>query len=276
MKWIFGRSSLPLWSWRNIRVVLIVGTGRTGSEFLASLFNDMYGGQVLALHEPKPDLLGISVEVRKNKWSSLRVIFELLKARAQYQKKCVRAGVRFYVESNNNLSFLLPWLRFVFPNVRVLFFTRDPESFLISEMNKRHGDTKFHLFGDDDHRARITADLIGEAATVEWNKWSRARKISWYWQACNRYVIEHLGGYKSMTIRFEDFFAPDKSASILESIIHFTGLPAPAKNVALDQKLSFKINSSKHSEFSGVADLPGEDRAEYDRMTSALKKKLGY
>lgn len=260
----------------DITVTLIISTGRTGTESVADLFQSLYPTKVLSLHEPRPDLLNVSVQSRKYGWSNFRTSLQVKSARTSYLRECKSRKIAFYIESNNNLSFLLPALKKAFKKIKVIYFTRDPETFLISEMNKRHGKNGFLLFSDSDIRERITPLVLSDGFEARWHSMTRAQKIAWYWRACNNEIINNISGLEVFMVKFEDFFDSQKTSDILDKIIKFTGLPYPEDKSAISVVMAKRSNSSKHNEFLGLSELEPNERAFYEEVVGDLRTHLGY
>lgn len=264
--------------WENVNVVLIISTGRTGTEFVARLLNNLYGTDVLSVHEPAPDLLDISVRSKKENWSRRRLVWEMRKARAGYSKVCHQENRQFYVESNNNLSFLLPYLKDLFPRLKIVFFSRAPDTFLLSELNKKHGRKKFSLFGADDVRRRITPELIGDTeSSSSWPEWTRVRKIIWYWAMCNDYVLQYIDRYDHLHLKYEDFFDPDKCYELLDAFIKFSGFPLASLSAAdVQEQFQRRHNASRTRQYHGLSQLSPADMDFFFHRTQVTATRLGY
>jgi hypothetical protein len=263
-------------SWKEIQVVVLVGTGRTGTEFLASFFEKLYPSRALSLHEPEPDLLKISVSSRLLNWPQKRIVNAIKLARIKYLKTCKNSGRDYYIESNNNLSFLLPYLKLVFPKIKVIYVTRNCETFLKSEMNKRHGSNKFLLFSETDKRERITPMVLKSEERNQWSSWSRAQKIIWYWKACNEFVQKEIKSYDYIVVKYEDFFSKEKINSVLDEILAFIDLERNVEQAKVQAMLDERKNSSKHSEFTGLSELTDDEKKFYHAMVDNLHKDLKY
>ena len=263
-----------IYNWNSISVVFVIGTGRTGTEFFAKLCDQLFADKTESVHEPFPDLLKISVEARKGKWSPSEISNEIRYSRLNRLRSLKKNDKCFYIESNNNISFLLPYLKRVFPNLKLLYFVRDPESFLISEMNKRHGNKKFLIFGDDDHRERISPKVLEDKFQDNWESWDRARKIIWYWKSCNDYILSYINQYESMIVKYEDFF---KDINCVRKTLIFAGLDISGiSDDQLQSLLSRKLNSSKDMKYVSLNDFDDEFRNFFIQMTNSLKEKFNY
>lgn len=254
------------------KVVLLVGTGRTGTEFIAHCFSSLYSKKIVAKHEPWPDLLDLSIKEKELSLPSNKVVSQIRFYRIKFLVKSFITK-RIYLESNNNLSFLLPYLTKAFPNLRIIYIVRDLESFLISEMNKRHGQTKFLIYSEEDVRQRITPEILKGNFQENWSNFSRAKKIIWYWWACNDYVLDFLINTKTnfLIIRFEDLFS-DRTISFV-NLIKYIGL-TPPDTQELATLMKSKKNSSKDKIFTSIETLLHEDLIYYEEKKELILQKI--
>ncbi len=252
-------------------VVIVIGTGRTGTEFLAKIIADNYASQILSYHEPAPDLLNLSVEEKKNNLSEAEVINRIREYRIRYLMKAFFTR-KVYFESNNNVSFLLPFITKAFPNIKLIYMIRNLDSFLVSEMNKRHGKDKFLIYSESDRRERISPALLNQ----EYNNWpsaTRERKIIWYWTECNRVIngFLHKNAPESLIIKFEELFGQN-GKSVLSAILKYIGV---RNYESVDDAIfSQKHNSSKHKEFKGTNELNPESQELVDQNQRMINKLI--
>jgi hypothetical protein len=253
--------------------VLLVGTGRTGTEFLAHFFSNVFAQRVLAIHEPGPDFLELSIKEKEMSLSPKRVINQIRINRISYILRAYFSK-RIYLESNNNLSFLLPYLTKAFPNLKIVFIIRDLDTFLLSELNKRHGKSKFLIYSEEDFRRRITPEIIKSDCGGDWKKFSRAKKIIWYWWACNDYVISYLSSncYSYLHLNFEDLFTK-KSKVHFNRLFEYVGLNNVNESI-IDAMLAKKLNSSKNKEFDNLNKLSPDDSKYYEEKKALILQKI--
>jgi len=270
---LFGANILSrYYKWNNIKVILIVGTGRTGTEFLAKYIEEMDKKRIFSAHEPYPDLLKLSVDIRKKNLTNKRITTLLSRNRLNQLLTIKKKGIKIYVESNNNLSFLLPYLKNVFRNVKVLFFTRNPEDFLFSEMNKKHGKAGFYIYSKSDKRKRINAILMNdEPHNYHWNNWCRQYKIVWYWKYCNDFILKHINNYEHKIVKYEDFFSSQEE--IKRDVFDFIGLKSDCLDLNLFKK---RKNASKESIYNALNQFDDEFIRFFEENTSELKHRLKY
>jgi hypothetical protein len=265
-------SYLLLNPWRNIDVILIIGTGRTGTKFLAKLFANLYGNGVLSLHEPSPDLMNIAVRYFRKRQSSARVVYNIFRAREQFATQCRRNGTTKYIESNNNISYLLPFLKWVFPRLKLIYLTRSPWEFLISEMNKKHGGG-YLIFDENDPRVRVTPLINKDKHAGDWNSWSRPKKIAWHWANCNEFILSRIHSFDSLTIKYEDLFDPSQCVRTFNQILSFIGFEH--RNDVL-QLFGQKSNESARELFTDISQLSYDDASFIKDMTGPVSTKLNY
>ncbi len=181
-------------SWKNKEVILIVSSGRTGTNFMADWFKKV-APQVVSLHEPQPDLFYLGVNRFRKNYSQFKTYIKLKWARAGYLSHLQKHNKKVYIESNPNLVLLLPAAKQLFPNLKIIFIKRDLKDYLISAFNKSpdKSETNFY-YADNDPRKRLTAiDVNNNPNTIDgWNKLGREERIAWWWYFANKQIEGYL------------------------------------------------------------------------------------
>lgn len=242
--------------WSKIKVILIVSTGRTGTEFIAHLLNKEFFDKVSAYHEPQPDLHHLYIHHLKNNYPLEYLKKEIRTLRAIRVLKCFLQG-KLYVESNNNWSFLLHSAPHVFPNLKIVYVVRHVKSFLKSEMNKKHGRMKFDFYGENDPRERVNPSLITShfSKYIDWDTASREEKIIWYWVICNvtieKYLHESQGDKMIVRkSRFEALFNNHFDLKEMRNLLLFIDENLRIEDMTLIAAMKKKKNSSKEEIFN--------------------------
>lgn len=249
--------------WKDLEVIFIVSTGRTGTEFLANFFNENFK-QTIAYHEPAPDLFDLGVDsVRKKK--SERKIFNCLK-RARFPLIRSLGKNTIYVESNNNLVLLLPTLIKAFPKAKFVHVIRNPKSYVRSAYSKSHGKAKYTLFGESDPRKRLTAkDDINDPFYSQWDHFSQFQKVCWHWHKYNLMIERALANHKGkIQVDYEKLFY-DSTKETLLHLVKFLDLDKRL-NVNIDDALYLftnKMNQTHKYKLGAFEEWPDHYKKEY-------------
>ena len=224
MSWVSRLINRRWRDWRDIETGFLVSTGRTGTEFLANFVNNHLDA-VLALHEPKPDLLDLGIEVQRGEVSHVETRSAILQGREAVRRQVKQAGASYYLESNNNLVPLLDCLLGTFPESRVLFVTRHPETYVRSAFSKLHGG-KYSLFGPTDRRRRLTpSDVVGDPYQEHWETMDQFERLCWMWCRYNDLIERLTLAYPYVKhVRYEDIFDAQSDFAGLRQSLDFLGL----------------------------------------------------
>jgi len=233
----------PYQSWEDINTRFIVSSGRTGTKFFENFFTYNFS-RAYCLHEPYPSLRQLSINQYRKSLSSKKIKKEILLNRRLILNELYRKNISYYIESNPNLSLLIPYIKQIFPNYKFLVIIRNLKSYVVSAYNKSPDDSqKKFLYDLDDEQYRLQAKDISENYINEWHSFNRVEKIAWWWKTINNYLIEHTAHDKNcLTIRFEDLFDKENSLNEIKKIIAFFEL-SPLNH--LDDKLISKFINNK-------------------------------
>jgi len=212
-----------IYNWDNKRVVLIISSGRTGTNFMAHWF-DSLSEEFYSVHEPSPDLFQLGIDKYRNKKTiSLR---ELKRKRSLQLYKLNKSKRNIYIESNPNLLLLLPEINTIFKNVKIIFIKRDFQTYLLSAMNKSPDNSNKNYFYDEtDPRLRLTAiDYKDQRFIDKFSDFTREEKIAWWWKISNEIIDDYMrNNNNSICVSFEELF--DKNTSrTLSKLMQFLNL----------------------------------------------------
>jgi hypothetical protein len=265
---------------RDFPVYFIISTGRTGTKFFETFLGDVTD-QVYCLHEPSPDLFDLGVGLYRGEIAEARVVKELLKSRIPMLRETRALGKRVYVESNPNASLLLPQIRQVFPNYRVVWLTRDIKTYLPSAYNKSPDDSgTMFFYANDDHRKRLSAeDITSDPWRSEWPRLSRAERIAWWWQKCNSLLLEQTGNDpRCLHLKFESIFNSATGPAEMAKMLKFFGIENQASKCteATLKALGDPKNQTRHSAGTPLDDSANSSASRVDEITGGLRARLGY
>ena len=281
-----SRMMLPARVWRHrdtfrsFPICFVLSTGRTGTKFLESFFNRFVPG-AWALHEPAPDLFDLGVEQFRSGMSADQVAGRLRRTRLPLLREVIRRSKTMYVECNPHATLLIPTLKSVFSNCRIIWMTRDITSYLPSAFNKSpDGKGTMFFYAHNDHRRRLTAwDLPEDPWRRRWARFSRVERIAWWWQKINQVLIDNTrDDPRCLRIRFEDLFNRQRGPDTVGQVLSFLD-PAGDTHVdaqQLDAALSKRKNQTQFSLMGPFEDLPADEQARIYDIVAPVAAELGY
>ncbi|MDF1673516.1 MAG: sulfotransferase domain-containing protein, partial [Vicingaceae bacterium] len=250
----------------NVNAVFIVSTGRTGTNFFESFFNQL-NNYTHAVHEPQPDFFDLSMNKIRNNWSDNKIEKYITENRQKYLIQLSKYRTKRYVECNPFLPLLLPNIKNVFKKAQFIVITRDAKSYVKSALNKSPIDNgKMFFYAENDGRLRLRAlDYKDDAWFNEWETFSRMQKIAWFWNKTNLQLLNFYKNNKSVTlhVKFENIFSADlelKKKSI-SSILTFLKIKPDVTLMAkLLQTLNTKSNATQEEVYKGYDDWSSEEQ----------------
>ena len=251
-----------LFNWDKKQVILIISSGRTGTNFMAHWFSSL-SDEFYSVHEPSPDLFQLGIEKYRNKKVITPNLFKIKRALQLYKLNKKRKTI--YIESNPNLLLLLPELNKLFKNLKIIFIKREFESYLLSAINKSPDNSSINYFySDTDSRKRVTAIDFNDLEYKEiWNNLSREEKIAWWWKKSNEIIDKYNLDYNnSVVIKYEELFNNDNE-NLLSNTLKFIEL----KHIKLsaDDLAHFKVKKNENK----IKII-----SQFDELDDVLKKKL--
>jgi hypothetical protein len=229
--------------WEKFRqVVVVVSTGRTGTQALAHHLDACYD-DVTALHEPRPSrhLRLLSNRALAGKLTREQGIRALLRSRERLFR-----GIDspMYVESNWYVYGLLEALKDIAPRAKVLHVVRDPRTYIPSGIN----------FGQFSGLRALATRFVPywylkpEQAPQRleprkpWSQHTEPERLAWHWKVVNGEIdrVAPLFGDNFMRIRYEDLFGSE--ATSLGRLLEWIGLPD--RTAMRERMREKKVNAS--------------------------------
>lgn len=210
---------------QNVKSVLLLSTGRTGTMFFANLFRELLP-QACVYHEAGERSRMINIFTNAHLAGFLPkslLIWAWRKAIALDLQACSKD---YYIDSNNHLYGIVPLIPELYPNLKVIHIVRDPRSYVRSHLNwARHRPRSF-IANYLTPFWQPNAFLLREMTLFEWIKASRFERFAWIWDYKNG-LIERLeeSAIPYLRVRFEDFFGSLAPEQWLNQILRFMGLP---------------------------------------------------
>lgn len=252
--------------------VFVLSTGRSGSKFMAKLFNSP--GEIRAYHEPSPSLMYFSNFAFHNQNENKILEKMFLSARMELIIKEFIKDV-IYFESNQCLTFFAPSIINVFKHAKFIHLVRHPGDFVRSAIRKG-----FHKNDSiwESGRVKIDDNKI-------WEKMGHIEKLSWVWNTTNFFIEElkqKIGNKRVYTCKLEDISKKEK----IKELLSFIG----AKDVLLEQnhmlhqKIENKfrirpnepLNMKKTENFPFYSDWDYDTKTEFKNTVGNLAIKYGY
>jgi len=251
--------------------VLVVSTGRTGTQALAHIFDGVLPG-VHARHEPPPSR-------RLRILSNLHLCGRLGRARLQRHLTRVRGPLLdrlaplLYLESNPFLHGFLDVFDDVFGAPRVLHVVRDPRTYVVSYL-------RFGVFRGAKGLAAawlpywmLKPERYEPDSGLVWARMSPTERLAWRWNAVNGALErgEQLFGARYRRVRFENLFAPDGTE--LHELARWMGLHEP---LSLPSPTQARANASPNVAVAPFADWPAAEQRRLLSLCGARMERYGY
>jgi hypothetical protein len=264
--------------YKDINVVFIVSTGRTGTHFFSHFFS-RFLNKVVSLHEPKPDLFYVSTNFLRGKISRELAKWMIINSRKRYLSKVEKDGV--YIESNNNLAYLLNLLEELFDSIKIVHVERNGidvvRSYYSWEVRgKWVGKTCF--LSHNDPRDRISPNWFPE--NEFYNKYqdmTRFERVCWYWSTKNR-LIKYLidKSENGTTFKFESLFV-DKDEEEWKRLFTFIkNSPVSSYKEILDYVKIASSNKSRNKKIAGWEDWSVSQKKSFQLIAGDHMIECGY
>jgi hypothetical protein len=253
----------------KVNFTAIVSTGRTGTNYLGELINKPKLGFV-ATHEPAPNFEKLCVDFFLKK-VSFDETAKLVKE--QRTKILHKAGDKNYVESNGNLTFLLPVLNAVFPNLKVVHIVRNPIDFVISGVNRpeiRNG-VKVQKYLFEENWLLKSSHIEGDLYQNHWAQMDVYERFMWTWAFKNQYLADYVENHGGLTLRFEDMFV-DKARAGLLALFDYIGL----RDIELQERDLAAKNRSTVDQAEKYGDWPDERKHRIREICGPLAARWNY
>jgi len=266
------------YSWNKIEPRFIVSTGRTGTKFLAMFFNRFFE-DTLSLHEPTPTLFHIGSNFIKGNISFLEALNGFDIQRLHICKRLNKNNIRFYVESNNYLSNLIPVVSEYYNNAKFVYITRNGKDYVRSYYSKKSSKKGYYSLSDESPTKLYTSnDFPDDRFYGQWDNMSRFERVCWFWVKRNQMIESFLTDDISwIKVRFEDIFSNGYTG--LWEIIDFFDLRNQIKidRSEIDKVIAEKLNiTKKYLLPEKFKDWPDDKKEIFEGICGEYMEKLGY
>ena len=263
-----------------MNTVFIISTGRTGTHFFSHFFNNNFKN-TYCTHEPRIDLFETNIAYARKKISDNFATKLLLYSRRKIRKKLDQRGVTNYIESNNNLSYMIPIVRKVFPNYKIVHIVRDGEDIvksLYSKTTNRRFEGRVEFLSRDDHRNRLKASFFeDDPYYAKWNNMSRFEKCCWYWSRKDAWIRKAIkNDERAKTFKFEQLFK-EKDPKAWNDLIDFCGLSQDFNQTDIISYISQKrSNENKSFKLGDAKEWPTDHIASFKEIAGEHMIESGY
>jgi hypothetical protein len=235
--------------------VFVLSTGRTGTQFLTELLS--HSSLVRAYHEPEPTLNLFARKAWQKEGSDdfFKGCFEGARYELLRNAFILNKG---YVETNNRITFLAPFIRSLYPNAKFVHLVRDAESFVKSGLQRGwYTDTNIHDEG------RITKQK-------GWDKMDQIDRIAWLWAETNRWILEfgkEVESEKWLTVTGKDLYSNSAKAKELCKFCGATDIDEGTITKAQSKPVNQSITKP--------TPLSEAQKTQVSSYTNSLSQKLG-
>ncbi|MBD3167569.1 hypothetical protein GF324_13295 [bacterium] len=240
----------------NLKAAFIVSTGRTGTDFFTTLYNEVVSN-AWSLHEPKPAFRGRAREFLQRDPTPV----EKLRFRASRQLRHLLRPEDCYIETNYHLFAAIPLIRESFPDAYVVHVVRDGRAVVTSWLNRWRYITNDHIRPEH---------VPGDPAVDHWGDWNPLQKLAWYWVTVNRRVEQTK---PDLTVKFEDIFKGERKGvyRVLEL------LPCSQYDTEdVEKYLNRKVNRNPMEFFPPYAEWPERWKKQFWEIAGEEMRKWGY
>ena len=243
------------------RMFFILGSGRSGTQLLSSLFEK---AGVASFHEPNfyedvatMDLFRRNLQKCEDYWHRFRA--------CEVMRRWEKSGAEYYCEVNGTIRYHAPAIRSLFPLAKLFLCARDGRGVVRSVMGWKQ------FYGPRSKGAFALAPLPGDPFYHRWTHMSRFEKVYWSWRESNEFVMAHVPPEQWLRIedivRDYDYFR--------QRCLDILGLYIP-ENVWRKVVSRKSPNSSKKYEFPSWEDWTIDQKKSFIKICGETMQKLGY
>ena len=265
-----------MYGWEDIQTTFVTSTGRTGTMFFRDFFTENFQN-TKALHEPWPDLHDIGYNRHHNKFSFERTVDIIKRERSEICKDLNDNKITNYLESNYNLSYLLPYLESTFGKFKLVHVIREPKSYLKSIFSVEEANR--HIYAEFDNRPRITApDFPQDPYASQWGEWGRFEKLCWHYYKVNTQLGDYVAANdNAITVKFDEIFKPAHNFEGLFKIVDFIGYPLKEGKTKEDllSSLTNRANKTKKAGLVGYEDWSTQQKEIFHQITDPVAERFG-
>ncbi|MFW6046514.1 MAG: hypothetical protein ACOCP4_01840 [Candidatus Woesearchaeota archaeon] len=266
-------------SWEEINAVLILSTGRTGTKFMASYFNN-YIKNFYAAHEPFPKIDLLASRYFTSKISTDSVKKKIEWRRQFIQRELYKTQQENYLESNPAFWSLIPIMREILPNIKIIHIIRDGRTWLRSAYSRKIDSKGKYKKNRHGIIWRFTADEIPtDEYYGKWSEMDIIEKLAWIWKTKNETILNDIeDDPKAITIKFEEVFSKENNYKGITDIINFINHDWTVEPTISDcsEPLKNKENKSPQFTLPKYQKLNNTQQKSFETIAGNLMEKMSY
>lgn len=254
---------------RETEPIFFLSTGRTGTKFFSELFK--FEKSFFSSHFPEPTFMGENVAAymlyKKNGLLNKEINYALsqsfILAREKILHQCYLHDKK-YLETNNNLTFLAPALKLLFPKSKFVFLHRHPAEFVRSGLNRN--------WYSQENKYDIGRIIPVEDPPEQWEQYTSVQKISWLWMETNSFILNFLD-----TIPKSDFFEfnfSDFDVEKISNMLSFLAINIPIKTI--HNQIKTPVNKNKSSHILSFSNWSEKEKQNLISICGDIANKLGH
>ena len=255
----------------STRVVLFLGTHRTGTTTLAGFFDENFSN-VISKHQPKNARL---INILSSMYLEGLITASVLKRFTQLTRvKTIRKlTIPYYIETNAFNYIIANFIKQEF-DTRIVHIIRDPRDFVTSYMNWIQHRWQSYLAYYYVPYWNIRGYKVNELDKDQWKSYNKFEKFCWLWKFKNKKIKELYSGQQSkyLLMKFEDLISLDNYITV-KNCLDFIGLPYKDK---MEQYFNKIQNQSKKGFIQNWQKWDPIQCQQMDKICGNLMKEYNY
>ncbi len=284
--------------------IFLTSAGRTGTKFFGDLLGEMVK-DAFSIHEPdvlmdfklksfrqlqmfglynliigklfnKTGIRNLSQNYLAGKIDTGQVNDAIVRHRRKYYNAIT---AKMIIESYSGWYGVIPGIRRLYKNYKIVILLRDPRDWVTSNMNwgtmygKRDWVSRLGL-------GRLNPEMIGDVAySGDWQRFSRFQKLCWAWKTIYEIVLNSTADDANVAVvKFEDIFKSNAKyetlGGLLDSITRFSDVTFPY--TIPTEILERKVNKNITYRFPQWEHWNNGLKKDLISICGTLAKKLGY
>ncbi len=201
------------------KYVFIIGTGRTGTVFLESFFNENIAG-CLAVQEPSHRIKILGNAYLSGKVNARFMHSYLTRFKNKANHKLDKHESSVWMQPDAWLIGFTEFLEEVFPACYIVHLVRNPLEYIPSILNRYYKENIKGFLRDVIPFWKLKGYRAGNYTKSVWNRLSPEEKMAWQWVKYNEHIQAHKLKFSNyILLRYEDVY--DKDFSGLQQMIDF-------------------------------------------------------
>lgn len=223
------------------KYIFFIGTGRTGTEYLASLFVK-HAVDCYAVHEPNYLIKWLSNTYIAGKTPQWILVTFLRFYKFWIDLKLLFARKGTYIQSDPWLIGFVGLIQKIFPDAICIHIVRDPLTYIPSHLNRAYKTRFVGLLRDLIPYWKLRGFHTGAFTRKQWKAVSQEERMAWNWTFHNQYIESfQLNPERYQLFRYEDLF--DGTGAGIQTLSTFCDI-SMKQDVDLKMQLKNRINTA--------------------------------